>query len=315
MQKQNTEEQQQEKKRCSIVITAYNVEKTIALAVASALQQTAPCEVIVVADKPTDNTLDELKQFGDEIMVVENEKNVGAGLSRRIGIEHATGEYVLLLDGDDYLDKDFIRQLLVMADMTDADIVSGGVRILNEDGSWDATSYGTCLTEGREKVTKFWGERIVFMNNKIIRRSLYDKVPYCDRRYIEDTPVIIPIMFYANKVAYVDNIGYTYVMRKGSLTHTADKLKDVIYKGLCWLDLVDFFNEHDKGMFDAMPIKQYLSNIIGTLNTMEITKEAIAPYKEQWDEFMLRLMNAIAITDVKVLDAKKGGNVEQQVKK
>lgn len=296
------------KTRCSIVITAYNVDRYIKQCVDSALNQTEPCEVIVVADKPTDNTMEILSTFGKRIKVVENEVNLGAGLSRRAGINHATSEYVLLLDGDDYLEKDFVRQLVVKADKTDADIVSGGIRILNEDGSWNATSYGECITEGRDKVARFWGERIVFMNNKIIRRSLYDAVPYCGRRYIEDTPTIIPLMFLANKVAYVDNIGYTYRMNPDSLTHTTNLLKDLIYKGLCWLDLFEFFNERDKEMFNVLDVIGYLRNIIGTLNKVQVTQGMVLPYKAEWDEFVMRLLNTIEITNVNIVDGVKGCN-------
>lgn len=211
--------------RCAIVITAYNVERDIEQSVASALNQTEKCEVIVVEDKSTDGTLDILRRIKG-ITLLENEENVGAGLSRRRGIDYASADYVMTLDGDDYIDLDFVKRLLATADATGADIVSGGVKILKEDGSWDATSYGNCVTEGRDKVAKFWGERIVFMNNKIIRKKLCDKVPYSDRRYIEDTPTIIPMMFFANKVAYADTIGYTYRMRKESLTHTTNILKE-----------------------------------------------------------------------------------------
>ena len=186
--------------------------------------------------------------------------------------------------------------------------MSGGIRILNEDGSWNATSYGECITEGRDEVARFWGERIVFMNNKIIRRSLYDAVPYCGRRYIEDTPTIIPLMFLANKVAYVDNIGYTYRMNPDSLTHTTNLLKDLIYKGLCWLDLFEFFNERDKEMFNVLDVIGYLRNIIGTLNKVQVTQGMVLPYKAEWDEFVMRLLNTIEITNVNIVDGVKGCN-------
>lgn len=292
--------------RCAIVLTAYNVENYIKEAVESALAQTEPCQVIVVEDKSTDNTLEVLKQFGDSIKLIVNEENVGAGLSRRRGIEAADAEFVMLLDGDDFIEPSFVKRLLAMADHTGADIVSGGIKILREDGSWDATSYGNCVTEGRDKVSKFWGERIVFMNNKIIRKELCDKVPYCERRYIEDTPTIIPMMFYANKVAYCDTIGYTYRMRKESLTHTTNILKDIVYKGLCWLDMMEFFNENDKGMFDVLNIKGFLRNIIVTLNRLHVMPEMVAPFEKEWHEFTLRLLNAIEITGVNLVEGIKG---------
>lgn len=296
------------KTRCSIVITAYNVDRYIKQCVDSALNQTEPCEVVVVADDPTDNTKDILASYGKKIKLVNHLCNEGAGQSRRDGISHATSEFVLLLDGDDYIDRDFVKQLVAKADKTGADIVSGGIRVLNEDGSWNATSYGECITEGRDKVARFWGERIVFMNNKIIRRSLYDAVPYCGRRYIEDTPTIIPLMFLANKVAYVDNIGYTYRMNPDSLTHTTNLLKDLIYKGLCWLDLFEFFNERDKEMFNVLDVIGYLRNIIGTLNKVQVTQGMVLPYKAEWDEFVMRLLNTIEITNVNIVDGVKGCN-------
>ena len=295
--------------RCAIVITAYNVERDIEQSVASALNQTEKCEVIVVEDKSTDGTLDILRRIKG-ITLLENSENVGAGLSRRRGIDYASADYVMTLDGDDYIDLDFVKRLLATADATGADIVSGGVKILKEDGSWDATSYGNCVTEGRDKVAKFWGERIVFMNNKIIRKKLCDKVPYSDRRYIEDTPTIIPMMFFSNKVAYADTIGYTYRMRKESLTHTTNILKDVVFKGLCWIDLYEFFMKHDQGMFEAVNVKGFIVNIIGTLNKIHVTPEMVAPFEEEWHEFTMRLLNVIEITNINLV----GGENKKQVK-
>ena len=300
------------KKRCAVVITAYNVETYIEQAVISALAQTVPCQVIVVEDKSTDHTPEVLERFGDRIKLVRNEENVGAGLSRRRGIEEADTEFVMLLDGDDFIDPDFVETLLMMADQTGADIVSGGIRILRPDGSWDATSYGNCVTDGRDKVAKFWGERIVFMNNKIIRKELCDKIPYNERRYIEDTPTIIPMMFYANKVAYVDTVGYTYRMREDSLTHTTNVLKDIVFKGLCWLDLLEFFEKEDKGMFEVLNIKGFLRNIIVTLNQVNVTREMVEPFEKEWGEFVMRLLNAVVITGVNLVEGVKGVQQVQQ---
>lgn len=290
--------------KTSIVITAYNVEQYIAKSIISAMQEGVD-KIIIVEDKSTDNTLNIIKQIKEDnktdidIIIVENKENVGAGLSRRIGIENCKNEYVLLLDGDDYLDKGFIKELLDKAKETDADIVSGGIKIIKEDGTWTAESYGTCVIEGNEKVSRFWGERIVFMNNKIIRKKLYDLVPYNHRRFIEDTPTIIPILWYANKTAYIDNIGYNYVMRSNSLTHTTNTIKDVIYKGLCWLDLMDFFLEKDKTMFNYIDISGYIKNLLTIMNNIKTFDAAeINKYKDDWVEFTTRFFNLISIHNI-----------------
>lgn len=290
--------------KTSIVITAYNVEQYIAKSIISAMQEGVD-EIIIVEDKSTDNTLNIIKQIKEDnktdidIIIVENKENVGAGLSRRYGIEKCKNEYILLLDGDDYLDKGFVKELLDKAEETDADIVSGGIKIIKEDGTWTAESYGTCVIDGNEKVSRFWGERIVFMNNKIIRKKLYDLVPYNHRRFIEDTPTIIPILWYANKTAYIDNIGYNYVMRSNSLTHTTNTIKDVIYKGLCWLDLMDFFLEKDKTMFNYIDISGYIKNLLTIMNNIKTFDAAeINKYKDDWVEFTTRFFSLISIHNI-----------------
>ena len=200
--------------KVSIVITAYNVVEYLKKAVMSAVQQGVK-EVIIVEDCSTDNTKDVISELvmnlSSIVKVIYNEKNIGAGLSRRVGIENATGEYVLLLDGDDYIDEGYIKALLDRAEETGADIVSSGIKTIHDDGSWTADCYGDFTAVGMDKIARFWRNRTVFLNNKLVRRSLYEKVPYCHRRYIEDTPVVIPILWYANKCESINNIGYNYV--------------------------------------------------------------------------------------------------------
>ena len=82
----------------SVIITAYNVEDYISDSIKSVLEQTYKnVEIIVVCDKPIDNTekiVDELAQKDDRIRVIKNEVNVGAGMARKLGIEAANGESV-----------------------------------------------------------------------------------------------------------------------------------------------------------------------------------------------------------------------------
>lgn len=287
--------------KLSVVITAYNVSKYINECIESVKNQNHShyeLEIVVVEDKSTDDTLSILKKIKD-IKLIENEKNVGAGLSRRIGIQNTTGDYVMLLDGDDYLEDCYhLDTLIAKAAETDADVVSGGIKILREDGSYDITSYGNYTCEGYEKMSKFWGERIVFMNNKIIRRTMYDTFPYCHRRYIEDTPVIIPILWAANKVEYVDTVGYVYRMRPDSLTHESSKLKHTIFAGLCWCDLMEFFNDKDPKAFEAINIKGFIANTLEFFNNRTTTIQEIAPYANEFAELMLRLVNLVKFTGI-----------------
>ena len=279
----------------SIVITAYNVAAHIRQAVNSAcLQSFKDIEIIVIEDCSTDNTREELEKIKDcRVNIIYNKQNIGAGASRKKGIENSKGEYLLLLDGDDWLEEDFVESLYNRAKECDADIVSGGITIVDSDGTKEQYLYGECITQGDEKITSFWGERIVFMNNKLIHRRLHLAVPYCLRRFIEDTPVIIPQLYLANKVAYINNAGYNYRMRSESLTHKASPLEYALFRALCIEDIIKFFEHNDKRILDIMPFAQTYSNCIAEIKMCKPDKETIKPYNDEWIEFTTKLIDRL----------------------
>jgi glycosyltransferase involved in cell wall biosynthesis len=61
------------------------------------------------------------------IKVITNDINIGAGLSRRKGTKEANGEYTIFLDGDDWLDDDYVETLYKYAKKYNADVVSNGI--------------------------------------------------------------------------------------------------------------------------------------------------------------------------------------------
>lgn len=280
----------------SIIITAYNVEEWIGECIASACRQTyKDIEIIIVEDCSTDRTRGILAQVTDpRARILYNTLNLGAGASRRRGIEAAKGEYILLLDGDDLLAEDFIESLYDEATKSGADIISGGITALMEDGSLETSSYGNCTVEGDDKIIKLWGENNVFMNNKLIRRSLHERVPYCTRRFIEDTPVIIPMLYLADKVVCTENCGYIYRMNSESLTHKATPFEYALFRALCAEDIIAFFEKHDKELLARLPFAKAYSQCICEIKACHPTRNMIEPYKEEWIEFTGKLIERMA---------------------
>jgi len=88
----------------SIVITCYNQREFIEAAVESALAQPHPRkEIIVVDDGSTDGSRTVLERYGDAISLVSFASNRGAIAARNEGAARAHGEYLVFLDGDDFL--------------------------------------------------------------------------------------------------------------------------------------------------------------------------------------------------------------------
>lgn len=282
--------------KISIVMTAYNVEQYIEQAIKSCLLQThEDIELIIVEDCSTDRTKEIIEQYvarDERIRTIYHESNMGAGWGRRHGIDMANGEYFITVDADDWLEEDFIECLVKKAEETKADVISGGITIERGNGYWEKTCYGNIICTGHDKVLKFWGEKVVFMNNKIIRTDLRDSAPYCTRRFIEDTPTIIPVLWFANEVAYTENTGYHYRMQKDSLTHKASQFQYALFRALCCFDLIDFFEQNDKEILEKLPIVNMLHQQLAIIKQNNNQVE-IQQYINEWMEFSTRLLYRI----------------------
>lgn len=95
----------------TIVITTYNRVSLLKRAVESALAQTVPSEVVVVDDCSTDETEAYVTSLGDRVIYHRNTKNVGHSASINIGVKVAQGDWVKLIDDDDYLDLQCIAEM------------------------------------------------------------------------------------------------------------------------------------------------------------------------------------------------------------
>lgn len=100
----------------SVIVTAYNQPDDIKRAVESVLNQTVKCfELIVVDDCSTDNTPDVLKALSEmhpEMKIIRHQKNGSSHAARCTGVENASGQHVIFLDGDDYLFPNALERLL-----------------------------------------------------------------------------------------------------------------------------------------------------------------------------------------------------------
>ncbi|WP_224364801.1 glycosyltransferase family 2 protein [Hyalangium versicolor] len=85
----------------SIVIPTYNRARLLVEALESVFaQEFSDFEVLVVDDGSTDDTQAQLARYGERVRALRQE-NQGQGVARNLGIQHATGTYVVFLDSDD----------------------------------------------------------------------------------------------------------------------------------------------------------------------------------------------------------------------
>lgn len=123
----------------SVVMPAYNAERTIAESIESVLNQTyLNYELIIVDDASTDSTLHIAVDYGktnSKIRVLRNIKNFGVAIARNYGIEEAKGEYIALLDADDVWETDKLERQIDLAIKEQADIVYCSYDLIDECGN------------------------------------------------------------------------------------------------------------------------------------------------------------------------------------
>lgn len=279
--------------KISIITTVYNIENYIKKCLESLLAQTYKnLEIIIVDDCGEDNSMKIVESISDErIKIIHHSENLGAGQARKTGIEAATGDYIITIDGDDWISPTFIEDLVNNAKETNADIVSGGITIVYNNEYEEVKRFIPTISTGFKKFLDYNNRKIIFLANKLVRRELYQKVPYSIRRYCEDTPVILPLLYYANMVSYVDNQGYYYRQHDSSLCHRVNLFEQSLFKGLCCKDMVEFFSDKEEEYKGLINMNEYFS-YIKDLKTYG-NKEMYNKYTKELGELMPILLNLI----------------------
>ena len=112
--------------KASIIIAAYNIETYIRRCIISIINQTLKdIEIIVVNDGSTDNTLGIIKELYklDNRIIIVNQENKGLIEARKSGLNIAKGEYILFVDGDDWLEINTLELLYNNAKENKSDII------------------------------------------------------------------------------------------------------------------------------------------------------------------------------------------------
>lgn len=112
--------------KISVIIPVYNVEKYLGECLESVLKQTLKeIEVICVNDGSTDSSLQILEEFAenDSRIQIVNKDNSGYGHSLNEGIVRAKGEYISIIESDDFIDKEMLENLYTLAKKDNCDVV------------------------------------------------------------------------------------------------------------------------------------------------------------------------------------------------
>lgn len=205
--------------KVTIIIPVYNSEKYISRCLDSVVNQSHKnIEILVINDGSSDNSLKILKKYEkkyNNIKVIDKE-NEGVAITRNMGIKLATGDYIMFIDNDDFIDSDYLENYINSA-CNDVDIVMGGYRRINEKNK--VLFYETLQnTEWSKYIimapwAKLYKKEFLIKNN----------IEFLSYKIGED--VYFNLLAYSKKpkIKIIDYIGYNWFFNTESVSNTTQK--------------------------------------------------------------------------------------------
>ena len=240
--------------KVSIIMPVYNAEKYLVEAIESVLRQTyTNFELLLINDRSSDNSVAICKEYEENdprIVLLKNDsESHGPGPTRNIGLDHASGEYILFLDADDWLEDRLLQCAVDRMQETNADIVQFGVIYERSDGSHSEQFYWKgkqLLTrdEIKNDIITFWQNRCDSLWMHLFRREPIRKIRFNDAINGEDQCYVMDAMCHAEKIAYIGEAFYHYRYVEGSTSHRWNE-ETIECRGIIW--------DHEKKFLDSLP--------------------------------------------------------------
>lgn len=255
--------------KVTIAVPVYGVESYVEKCAVSLFEQTYPnLEILFINDFTPDKsveiiqrTLEKYPNRKEQVRIINQPENKGCPAARNLAVQLAMGDFLFHVDADDYIEKDAIATLVSEQIATDADLVAANylIETPNETGLVRYLD----ISKTKEEIVKDC------LNDKssqsvvsiLIRRQIYiDHNIKADESFHvgEDWQVSPLLLYYANKIVYVDKVVYHYQLsRPNSITMTSqDSVSKKKNQLICFVKtmnhLLEFFKDKGKTYMDVI---------------------------------------------------------------
>lgn len=206
----------------SVLIPTYNVEKYVAEAVGSILNQTyMNIEVIIVDDCSTDNTysiLSKIANSDNRIFLYKNNKNSKIVHSLNFALSKASGRYIARMDGDDICESDRLeKQMSFLKNNPDISLVGSAIKLVSEDGS--LIKEETMPTEW-DVITKCIKYSSPVLHIWLAKREVYDRLESYRIPGVEDYDFLLRLLTEGYKFTNIKESLYSVRIREGNTIST-----------------------------------------------------------------------------------------------
>ena len=271
----------------SIIVPIYNVAPYLRKCVDSLLMQDiSDYEIILVDDGSTDDSgaiADELvhafrlSPLASRLQLrVIHQSNAGLSAARNTGIAAATGDYIMYVDSDDYLQPNVLGVLMEQAERDNLDVLRFRYQNVRENGEAfvpykDMTNYNDYSSTPTDGLT-FLNERMgtqCYAVQFLVRREIVLQEQFTPGIYFEDTDWTPRMLLRAECVASTDLVVYNYLWREGSITLSQkdiNKMRKQLQDKMGLLERLNKWGNQvaDRRWFDSM-ISGLVVSVVGIL--------------------------------------------------
>lgn len=229
-------------KKIGVIIPVYNVENLLKKCVDSVVNQSYKnFTIYLVDDGSTDNSgkiCDEYKEKYDFIQVFHKE-NGGLSDARNYALDRIDTEYVIFIDSDDYIAKNYIEELYTAAEKYNADLVisnSKSVYNYSEGNEQEKINSNGIIELSKEEAFRrilLQQDCDVSATSKIYKREIFQSIRYPVNELYEDILIIDKIIEKAQKIVLNKYAGYFYYQRQGSIMYGSMSAKRKILENVC----------------------------------------------------------------------------------
>lgn len=209
-------------KKISIIVPVYNAKRYLEKCLSSLVRQTYKnIEIIVVDDGSNDGSGQICDRYAGKFSKVHcyHNDNRGAGQARNFGMDHSSGDYIMYVDADDYIEQRCVAETVAIAEQYHADLVDFGkvfmlpARNVFVDSDQSIRYFGS-LQEVRRispQIRKMiWG--------KLYKRELALSARFNDRQRGEDACYMTEILEHCGSMVKYNHCLYAYRAYQESLT-------------------------------------------------------------------------------------------------
>ena len=202
-------------KKFSIIVPVYNIETVISRCIESILKQTLDgFELILINDGSLDRSgkICDAYQKKDSRVKVIHQKNSGVSNARNSGLKIASGKYIIFIDGDDYIEKEYLERIC----NSECDLVITGRTVRDADGEileYNKSSGNNVVNANT--IEDLFNKNILnccyakrFTRDIIVKNNIRFNE---DLKVIEDTVFVVEYIQHCKNVKMIDNCDYQYV--------------------------------------------------------------------------------------------------------